>query len=482
MTLHYTPDLTGSRTGVAPRRRQAGAIRPTYGMLNRLARGVDGCAVLLATLLAGGALEIGVAGSALIGGAAAMACVGAVSFWGGYRVERYSLPVKQALDLTLGVATAALAAGGVTAALQACGVTIGEGRLELAVAWTAALVLGRLVFRLTLGVLDARGLLRRRVAVVGAAENTDRLLRRLGRDPRDFELLGLFHDAPVRAGDPSAVGGVETLKRLAQEEAIDLIVLAAPASEPERLSDLCLKVQGIAADVVAPVRDAGVLARSTLLTRVAGLPMIELNRRPLKGTQGLVKRIEDGAVAGLALVLLSPVLLAAACAVRLSGPGPVLFRQTRVGFNGRSFEMLKFRSMTVDPHDDGSGIQCRNNPRITPVGALLRRTSLDELPQLINVLRGEMSVVGPRPHVANMRVGQSAYAQAVQAYAARHQIKPGITGWAQINGMRGGIDTLNKAERGVELDLFYIRNWSLQLDLRIMLRTVFGHMIGPRVF
>jgi polysaccharide biosynthesis protein PslA len=175
-------------------------------------------------------------------------------------------------------------------------------------------------------------------------------------------------------------------------------------------------------------------------------------------------------------------MLAAAIAIRLEGPGPILFRQPRVGFNSKPFMIYKFRTMTVDPTDDGSHGTDRDNQRITRIGALLRRTSIDELPQLLNVLRGEMSIVGPRPHVSNMLVGDGVYSEVVQQYAARHRIKPGITGWAQINGMRGGIDSLEKANRGADLDLHYIANWSPQFDLRIMVRTLVTGLVGRNVF
>ena len=175
-------------------------------------------------------------------------------------------------------------------------------------------------------------------------------------------------------------------------------------------------------------------------------------------------------------------MLAAAIAIKLEGPGPVLFRQLRVGFNSKPFMIYKFRTMTVDPTDDGSRGTLRDSDRITRVGQILRSTSVDELPQLLNVLRGEMSIVGPRPHVRKMLVGAGVYSIVVQQYAARHRIKPGITGWAQINGMRGGIDTLEKASRGADLDLFYIANWSPILDLKIMIRTIVAGLGGRDVF
>jgi putative colanic acid biosynthesis UDP-glucose lipid carrier transferase len=210
--------------------------------------------------------------------------------------------------------------------------------------------------------------------------------------------------------------------------------------------------------------------------------MLPLMREPLSATNAIIKTIDDYAVAAVGLILVAPILALCTLAIRLDSPGPILFRQPRRGMNNAIFTMYKFRTMTVDPSDDGSRGTQRGDPRITRVGAFLRRTSLDELPQLFNVLRGEMSVVGPRAHVPNMLVADQPYVEAVKQYATRHRIKPGITGWAQINGMRGGINSLEKAERGVELDLHYIENWSLWLDIVIMARTLLIGMAGRDVF
>jgi polysaccharide biosynthesis protein PslA len=201
-----------------------------------------------------------------------------------------------------------------------------------------------------------------------------------------------------------------------------------------------------------------------------GVPVLEIASAPLTGWSGLIKNIEDKVVAGALVVLLSPLLLLIALAVRLNDPsGPVLFRQKRYGFNNQEIVVYKFRTMYHDrPREEGVPQARRNDPRVTPVGRILRSTSLDELPQLFNVLQGNMSMVGPRPHAV---VHNEQYAQLIGGYHGRHKVKPGITGWAQINGFRGETDTLEKMRGRVEHDIFYIENWSLWFDLKIMLLT-----------
>jgi exopolysaccharide biosynthesis polyprenyl glycosylphosphotransferase len=186
----------------------------------------------------------------------------------------------------------------------------------------------------------------------------------------------------------------------------------------------------------------------------------------------VIKRIEDLLIGGLALLLLAPLLLAIAIAVRLDSKGPILFSQEREGFNNRRFRIWKFRSMYAE-RCDGQRIRqaTRDDPRVTRIGRLLRRLSLDELPQLFNVISGEMSLVGPRPHAPSTKAGDRLFGEVVKTYAARHKVKPGMTGWAQVSGWRGETDTEEKLLKRLECDLFYIENWSIGLDLFILLRT-----------
>lgn len=200
-----------------------------------------------------------------------------------------------------------------------------------------------------------------------------------------------------------------------------------------------------------------------------GIPVVAVCESPFAGVNGIVKRLEDIILASLILLLISPILLACAIAVRISSPGPIIFRQRRYGLDGQEIYVYKFRSMTTT--DDGAVVRqaTRNDARVTRVGAILRRTSLDELPQFINVLQGRMSIVGPRPHAV---AHNEQYRKLIKGYMVRHKVRPGITGFAQINGARGETDTVDKMERRIQLDLYYLRNWSLALDLKIILRTV----------
>jgi len=209
------------------------------------------------------------------------------------------------------------------------------------------------------------------------------------------------------------------------------------------------------------------------------LPLVEIQRAPLSAPERAAKRVVDLSLAGFALITLMPTMLLVACAIRLGSPGPAIFRQRRKGFNGREFVIYKFRTMTV-MEDSGTIVQaCKSDHRVTPLGRILRRTSIDELPQLFNVLIGNMSLVGPRPHAL---AHDSDYGQVISSYAFRHHVKPGITGWAQVNGFRGETRRLEQMSKRIELDLWYINNWSLALDLQILFRTSFEIVWGRNAY
>jgi putative colanic acid biosysnthesis UDP-glucose lipid carrier transferase len=209
------------------------------------------------------------------------------------------------------------------------------------------------------------------------------------------------------------------------------------------------------------------------------MPVVSIYDSPFRGVNGWIKRAEDLVLGSIIVTLITPVLLAVAIAVKLSSPGPVFFRQRRYGLNGREIRILKFRSMTVS--EDGPTVQqaTKNDQRVTPLGRFLRRTSLDELPQFLQVITGEMSIVGPRPHAV---AHNEQYRALIHGYMLRHKVKPGITGWAQVNGYRGETDVVDKMSRRVEHDLEYIQNWNLLLDLKIIWMTVFGSMVRKNAY
>jgi Undecaprenyl-phosphate glucose phosphotransferase len=207
------------------------------------------------------------------------------------------------------------------------------------------------------------------------------------------------------------------------------------------------------------------------VAQLGPISSLNLTRRPLSLLERIEKRIFDTVIAALALILLSPLLVVVALLIRLDSPGPVFFLQRRYGFNQEPFRIVKFRSMTTMEDDSKLVSAKRSDPRVTRIGAFLRRTSIDELPQLLNVLAGDMSLVGPRPHAL---AHDQRYESRIAQYARRHNVKPGITGWAQVCGLRGEIDTEDKMRRRVEHDLYYVDNWSLGLDLKIMAMTVFS--------
>ncbi|EHU6064699.1 exopolysaccharide biosynthesis polyprenyl glycosylphosphotransferase, partial [Escherichia coli] len=212
---------------------------------------------------------------------------------------------------------------------------------------------------------------------------------------------------------------------------------------------------------------------------INGVPVVPLYESPLSGINMVFKRLEDIIVSLSILIVISPVLLIIACAVKFTSPGPVIFRQIRYGMDGKSIKVWKFRSMTVMENDNNVTQATKHDLRVTKVGKFLRRTSLDELPQFFNVLFGQMSVVGPRPHAVSHN---EQYRTLIKGYMLRHKVKPGITGLAQVNGWRGETDTLDKMQKRVEYDLLYIRNWSIWLDLKIIFLTIFKGFVNKSAY
>lgn len=286
-----------------------------------------------------------------------------------------------------------------------------------------------------------------------------------------IRLKGFFDDkSPQELPEIAVIGTLAEVPDYVRKHQIDVVYLACAAEKESRFAELIEALQ----DTTACVYFVPSLLMYSLMHgrsyEINGVPLISIWEIPFSDLQYFLKRAIDIILSGLALVALSPVMTVIAIAVKLSSPGPILFKQRRYGLNGQEIIVYKFRSMIV-MEDGGSVVQAtRGDRRITPVGAFIRKTSLDELPQFLNVWQGRMSLVGPRPHAV---AHNEMYRKLISGYMLRHKVKPGITGWAQVNGCRGETDTLDKMKRRIDYDLEYLKNWSLSLDIQILLKTAF---------
>jgi putative colanic acid biosynthesis UDP-glucose lipid carrier transferase len=339
----------------------------------------------------------------------------------------------------------------------------------------ACMVVVRVIVIRRLEAWRTQGGLRRRLAIVGAGEKGKRLVRHIQAAPdSDMTLLGIFdsHASPgeLIEGIP-VIGNVRNLVAHAGQLDIDEIIVAVPSGNHELLSTIMGELRSVPADITLCPDTIGLAMPILGVEEVNGLGLLRIYRRPISGWDRLMKAIEDRVLAIFLLTVFSPLFLLIGLAIKIDNPGSVFFRQRRSGFNNNSFVLYKFRTMRTGTEDETIVPQARrDDPRITRVGSFLRRTSLDELPQLLNVLRGEMSLVGPRPHAVAHNVH---YAELIDQYLSRHRVKPGITGWAQVHGHRGETQTIEKMQARVECDLYYIDHWSIWFDLRILLMTPF---------
>jgi len=325
------------------------------------------------------------------------------------------------------------------------------------------------------------GSLNRRVAVVGVTPLAQAFIDRARNQAHGVSVIGLYEDRDWEDGiwPRQAVSGLTSLGCLTElvthsrRERIDAIVLALPLSDVERIVRASAILRSVPSDIYVTTGIDAPTARAGRGDSIGGYSAVRIATRPLDDWQLLQKAVLDRCLAAVLLIAALPLLGLIALAIVLDSPGPVLFRQPRHGFNGTMFSVFKFRTMFHDMADLKADRQTRRgDPRITRVGRLLRRFSLDEVPQLFNVLRGEMSLVGPRPHAPNTKAGDMLFHEAVADYALRHRVKPGITGWAQVNGWRGETRTQYQIEQRVAYDLHYIDNWSLLFDFRILVLTL----------
>jgi len=337
-------------------------------------------------------------------------------------------------------------------------------------------------FRLTLRTVVLRwtgqGRLKRRTVIVGGGKDAEDLIDTIRAGAaNDIDLLGLFDDR-IDERSPDVVAGYPKLGRVAdlvefsRRTPVDLVIVSMPLSAEKRVLEMLRQLWVLPVDIRLSAHMTKLRFTSSAYSYVGELPVFDVADRPISDWNLVFKWIFDKVVALVALILLSPIMLVTAIAIKLESRGPVFFRQKRHGFNNQLIEMYKFRSMYSDMADAGAAkLVTKDDPRVTRVGRFIRKTSIDELPQLINVLRGELSIVGPRPHALQAKADNKLYYEAVDGYFARHRVKPGMTGWAQINGWRGETDTIDKIMQRVNHDLYYIENWSLFLDLYIVAMT-----------
>jgi Undecaprenyl-phosphate glucose phosphotransferase len=351
--------------------------------------------------------------------------------------------------------------------------------------WFAGGLIVLFAGRVTLAALVRRwattGRLVRRVIIVGGGREGETLVRAIQAEAHsDLRICGVFDDRvgerspPMVAGIPK-LGTVDDLVQFTRRTRVDLILVSLPLTAEERVLQMVRKLWVLPVDVRLAAHMNRLRFRPRAYSYIGNVPVLDIFDKPIADWNLLVKALFDRVVGALIFLGVSPLMLAVALAIKLDSPGPVVFRQRRLGFNNEVIEVLKFRSLyhhQADPN--ASRVVTKNDPRVTRVGRLIRKTSLDELPQLVNVLRGELSLVGPRPHAIQAAMANKLWDEVVDGYFARHRVKPGITGWAQINGWRGEADTHEKLQQRVEHDLYYIENWSLLFDVYILLRTPFA--------
>tara|TARA_R110000787_G_scaffold20281_38_gene60523 strand:- start:4664 stop:6238 length:1575 start_codon:yes stop_codon:yes gene_type:complete len=363
------------------------------------------------------------------------------------------------------------------------------GHLSYGATWLAAfasasvltLIAGRISFARFLSGTSARGLFTRQIIIIGAGETAVKLLQELEAAAQPWtRVLGLFDDrvrdasgrVPRSIGHVHVIGTVSDAITFARRMRVDDIVIALPWSANERINALVRATESVSANIHIASDCFGSVRANNGQRNQTAFPALRISPKPLSGWSYLLKRATDLAIAIPALILLAPLFLIVAIALKLESRGPVFFRQPRFGINNRTINIFKFRSMYHAQQDlRADRLVTRDDPRVTPIGRFLRRTSIDELPQLLNVISGEMSIVGPRPHAKNAKAAGRIYQEVVQEYARRHRVKPGITGWAQVKGWRGETDTEEKIIRRCEHDLYYIDNCSFLLDIYIIVAT-----------
>ncbi len=346
-------------------------------------------------------------------------------------------------------------------------------RVLIIYAWLLTIVLvmvGRLIYHAVQWRVQARGMGRDKVLIVGTGDIGRLVLEKIKGSPHlGYEVIGFVHKngetTPTEVLGIPVLGHAEDLPRLIDERQVDEVIIALPEASHEEILDLIARCSRAALSIKVFPDVFQIIATQVTIDDLGGLPLLSVRDVRQRGWRMTVKRLMDLAVSAMGLVFLSPILFVIAILVKLSSPGPVFYVQERMGLDANPFPMIKFRSMRQDAEANGPGWTTPDDPRRTRLGSFLRKTNIDELPQFINVLLGEMSLVGPRPE---RPVYVEQFRRSIPRYMERHKEKSGLTGWAQVNGLRG--DT--SIEERTKYDLWYIENWSLLLDIKILIRTV----------
>tara|TARA_R110002124_G_scaffold106467_5_gene258278 strand:+ start:713 stop:2242 length:1530 start_codon:yes stop_codon:yes gene_type:complete len=411
----------------------------------------------------------------------ALIVVGVIRALGGYAFRRMRATARGAV---IGLAGLVIGLAALKLVLSSAGLrdlAIESWLILWALAATGLIGAVRVFIGLRIRTLTQTGRLEHRIVLVGGGDNLAPMIREIDRERRfGRRMCGFFDErgdrrSPAMVAGYHKMGDVDDLVEFARAAKIDTVIVAIPGASQQRIHDLLARLFVLPVDIrVLEGAEVPGYSRKRR-SRIGPFRLIEIYTRPFDGARAVQKRIFDIVFACLAIVLLAPVMVVIAALIKLESRGPVLFVQKRHGFNNKPIQVLKFRSMYSDMCDP-TAVKAvrRGDARVTRIGRFIRRASIDELPQFFNVLRGELSLVGPRPHAMAARTGDILYDQVTDAYSARHKVKPGITGWAQINGWRGEMNNPDKIRARIEHDLYYIENWSLWLDFKILMMTPYS--------
>ena len=399
-----------------------------------------------------------------------------------YTFEAFSAPFRNISKLAVVIGTAFCLLIAVTFSLNVSDFFSNTWIYSFAIASIIMIIAGRVIGHTIINYMAAKQMFARSVIIVGSDRRAEMLIEKIDNEnPKLNNIIGIFDDRTERAGPEvcgyPVLGNLDELQRYIRKNKVDDVIITLPWSADERLYKIARRLRELPVHIYLSSDLVGFrFPYKPSTNHFIGIPMIEVVKTPFSDWMVFIKKAEDIVFSIMALLIFAPLMMIIAVAIWVESPGPVIFRQKRYGYNNKIFEIYKFRSMTHNKVAEEKTEQAtRNDARVTRVGKFIRKTSLDELPQIINVLNGSMSLVGPRPHAVDHNED---YAKVIDGYFARHRVKPGITGWAQINGYRGITDTVDKMEGRVKHDVYYAENWSLLFDIQILFGTIFVGFIN----